>query len=109
MLYSTELALPRVIPSIVINYLTKNVLAESTQWVKLLAEKRALTENRPNISPSPVTPPSAGAVNEKNHSEILNTCDQKLYKFPRFGFIARPKKWMTPSSSDATGANAVKR
>ena len=43
-MYSTDIRLPSWIPSMVINFLTKTAILESTQWVKEVSEKSASTK-----------------------------------------------------------------
>jgi len=44
-MYTADVRLPSWIPSMVVNFLTKTAVMESTQWVKQVSEKAALEEN----------------------------------------------------------------
>lgn len=63
-----------------------NIFVQSTQWVKLEAEKQ---ENELKLKQTD-TSESCGAV-----PESVNAIEDKSYKFPRFGFIGRTKKWLS--------------
>ncbi len=87
-MYSTDIRLPSWIPTMVINFLTKTAILESTQWVKDVSEKNALLKksksdnfswglsvNRGGNSPgwSSSVFPSLGLNNNKKPTTIDTT------------------------------------